>query len=91
MASAIRTTASYVVIERAAAHRLGRRLRSLERLVADVRRAHADDRALLDTALIELARASGSKDALNFSRRWLHAHRTSDDQGLRIVRPPTTT
>jgi len=83
---AIRTTASYVVMERSTAHRLGRRLRSLERLIADVREAHENDRTLLNMALAELAHARGSKDAASFAYHWLRAHRRADNGGIPIRR-----
>jgi len=91
--SAARSNGDYIWIERAAAFKLAARTRALEELVKDLRRAQAETRDLLNTALIELAAAEGVKDRAHFARRWLHARRLAAeveaDGGVPIRRPPT--
>ena len=82
MSEAVRSTRNYVVIRRDAARSIAQEVRHLHQLVEEVRREHASDRALLESALIELARATGAKDARLFSRRWQRAHRAGDDLHL---------
>jgi len=86
MSETIRSTRNYVVIRRDAARSIAQQVRKLEQLVEEIRRDHASDRALLETALTELARATGAKDARLFSRRWQRAHRQHDETTRQLTR-----
>jgi hypothetical protein len=91
MSAAVHATKNYVVIERSAATAISRRLRKLETLVREMHRERETNRTLLDTALLELARAEGAKDRRLYARRWLRERRTIDEQGVTIVHAAATT
>lgn len=69
-------TKSYVVLDKTLARQIGRRLRALERLTGQLRHDLDHERALLQTALVELGQARGVADTKLFARQWTHRQRS---------------
>jgi len=86
--SDVTATKSYVVISRQAAIETGRKIKRLEQIIVTLRKELSDNRALLESALIELGQARGRKDAQQYARAWLRQRRVYDDEGVPIVFVP---
>ena len=68
-------TKSYIVLDKSVARQYGRRLRALERLLGQLRHDLDHERALLQTALVELGQERGVLDTRLFARQWTNRQR----------------
>jgi aryl-alcohol dehydrogenase-like predicted oxidoreductase len=71
-------TRTHAVMPRHVAVMMGRRLRTLERLAEQSRRTIDQQRALLNSALHELARERGENPS-TYALRWIRDHRGFED------------